>query len=120
MPADNIINIRGIELLSERQKQLVNRLLNEYYKRIFRMIKNLTVFEVTIKEYEKEGKQQKFSFNVKVVSPAGVFKADGFDWDFERSLHKALNKVMNEIEHKLHSSEQHDKMRRSQLNRERK
>jgi len=142
MPVDEIINIRGIDVLDEKQKQLVNRLLNEYYLRILRMIKNLTVFEAHIKAYEavepskgkeghveksrkkgillKKGKDKEFSFSIRIVSPAAVFKADYADWDLARVIHKVMNKMINEIEHKLHSEDQHEKIRRPQNVRKRK
>jgi len=136
------IHAKGVESLSERQKQVVNRLLNEYYPRIQRQLKNITSFEVDIKKYEKaapskgkekdtnkkrkkgvfvkSGKDKKYSFNIKVVGPAGIFKGDYADWDFTRVIHKVMNKVMNEIEQKMHSSDQHIKIRRPQKIRDRK
>ena len=150
MPDTSIINIAGIDILDERQKQVFNRLLNEYYPRIFRQIKNITVFEGKIKAYEKvgvasseskvseksknakeiksrkkgvfvkRGKDKKYSFSLKVVNPAGVFKADYADWDFTRVIHKVLNKMMNEIEGKFHSSDKYEKVRKRQIKRERK
>jgi len=140
MPDTSIINIAGIDILDERKKQVFNRLLNEYYPRIFRQIKNITIFEGKIKAYEKvapskktgdtskkrkkgifvkKGKDKKYSFSLKVVSPAGVFKADYADWDFTRVIHKVLNKMMNEIEGKLHSSDKYEKVRKRQMKRER-
>jgi len=115
-----IIHLAGVDTLKERQKQLVNRLLNEYYPRIQRQLKNFTSFEVDIKNYKKEGKQKKFSINLKVVVPTRIFKANAIDWDLARALHNVLNKIMNEIESKMHSSNQHSKIRRLQKNRERK
>jgi len=142
MPDTFIINISGIDILDEKKKQIFNRLLNEYYPRIYRQIKNITVFEGNIKAYEKvapskgegpdggdkvrakgvfvkKGKDKKYSFSLKVVNPAGVFKADYADWDFTRVIHKVLNKMMNEIEGKLHSSDKYDKVRMEQMKRRR-
>jgi hypothetical protein len=113
----NIIRLTNGELLTEREKQLANRLLNEYYPRIQKRLKNVTSLEAHIKEYEKPGKLKKahkFSFHVKAIAPTQVFEADSFDWDFARTVHKALNKLMNRIERNFHSSDQHPKERMPQ------
>ena len=86
------------------------------------MLKNLVSFEFHIKKYEKtekESKMKKASVHCKVDSAAGVFEADYADWDLARCVHKVMNKIINEIEHKMHSSDQHDRVRRSQKIRER-
>jgi len=111
-----LIQGSGIKEFGEKETQLVNRLLNEYYVRIQRMLKNLVSFEFNIKKYEKVGKDSKVkkaSVHCKVDSAAGVFEADYADWDLARCVHKVMNKIINEIEHKFHSSDQHDRTRRS-------
>lgn len=112
MPNIKIIHAKGVKILNEKQKQLVNRLLNEYYKKIQRQLKNETSFEVHVKNYEKEGKAKKFSINIKAVAPTRIFEANASDWDLARAVHKVLNKILNEIEHRLHASEQHSKVRK--------
>jgi len=114
-----VIHAKGVDLLNEKEKQLVNRLLNEYYSRIQRQIKNLTSFNFDLKKYEKEGKAQKFSIHIGVEAPTGIFEADYADWDLARTIHKILNKLMNEIEKRLHSSDQHLKIRKPQLKKDR-
>ena len=109
MPNIKIIHAAGIDTLNEKQKQLVNRLLNEYYKKVQRQLKNEVFFEFHIKNYEKDGKSKKFSIQIKVVVGIQVFEAKASDWDLARTIHKVMNKVMNEIEHKLHVSDQHSK-----------
>jgi len=106
MPNIKIIHAKGVELLNEREKQLVNRLLNEYYGKIHRQLKNEVSFEVHIKTYQKEGKAKKFSINVRAVFGRAVFEANADDWDLARCVHKVMNKIMNEIEHKFHVSDQ--------------
>jgi len=119
-----IIHAAGVEELSEKEKQLVNRLLNEYYPRIQRQLKNLTFLEFHVKEYEKSGKgetklgketnkRKKYSIHVRIDANK-VYEADYSDWDLARAIHKTLNKIMNKIEHELHSSDQHDRLRRPQ------
>lgn len=114
-----IIHAAGTSEITERQKQLINRLLNEYYKKIQRQLKNQASIEFHIKTYEKEGKAHKFSIHARVDSPLKPIEADYADWDLARAIHKTMNKLMNEIEHLTHASDQHDKIRRAQKVRKR-
>lgn len=102
------IEISGIELLNEEEKEIVDKLFSEKYKKIQRMIKNDISLKINIKEYKKEGKRKKYSIDVGVFSSfKKIFKANAFDWELARTIHKVLNKLTNEIEHQLHISEQH-------------
>ena len=117
-----IIHASGTDLLTETQKQLTNRLLNEYYKRIQRQLKNQVSIEFHIKTYEHAGKQnkkQKFSIHVRVKTQAKIFEADYADWELERTIHIVMNKLMNEIEHLTHASEKHLKPHKPQQVRKR-
>ncbi len=101
------IEINGIELLNDEEKKIANKLINEYYPKIQRQIKNTLSLRVHFKEYEKQGKRKKYSINVEASSPTKEFDASSDDWDFARAIHKVFNKIINQIEHALHSSEQH-------------
>ncbi len=103
------IEIKGIDILTEEEKRLANKLLNEYYPKIQRQIKNIISLKVHIKEYKKEGRRKKYSINIKIINSTDVFEANADDWDFARTMHKILKKIENEIENRLHSSEQHPK-----------
>lgn len=104
------IKVNGIELLDEKEKEAATRLLNEYIPKIERLLKKEFVLEVYFKEHEKDGKRKKYSIDAKAVSSTNViFSVSGFDWDFARTLHKVMNKLQTEIEHRFHSSDQHDK-----------
>ena len=116
-----VIYASGIEKLTEREKKLVNNLLNEYSIRIQRQLKNQVLIECHIKEHEAVGiltKRKKYSIHVKVFSTK-IFEADYADWDLARAVHKVMNKLINEIEHKFHASEQHLKIRKPQQVRKR-
>ena len=106
------IEVKGAEFLTEKEKALSNKILNEYYVRIQRQLKNMASLRLHVKEYQKEGKRRKYSMRVEAIAPTRKFEANSFDWDFARALHKVLNKLRNEIEHKLHSSDQYPKKMR--------
>lgn len=121
-----IIHASGTDLITEKQKQLINRLLNEYYQRIQKQLKNEVFLEINIKLYEKTGKpatkpdkSNKFSIHIRIDSSTKTFEADYADWDLARTIHKVMNKIINEIEHNFHSSDQHDKIRMPQQVRKR-
>jgi len=101
------IKIKGIALLNDEEKETVNKLLDEYYKKIQRQTKKIISLKIHFKEYKKDGKRKKYSINAEAVTPAGIFSVSAFDWDFARTIHKAMKKIMNKAEHELHSSEQH-------------
>lgn len=96
------IQIKGVDILTEKEKRLVNKLLNEYYPKIKRQLKNVTSLNVHIKEYKKEGKRKKYSVNVKAMTATKIFEANACDWDFARTMHKVLNKIQIEIKGRFH------------------
>ena len=98
-------------VLSGRERWALHKLLNEYYSKVKRQLKNKVVFEVHIKVHEKEGKRKKFNVHVDVDS-AKRFGATADDWDLARAVHKVMKNIMSEIEHKLHISEQYERIRR--------
>ena len=107
------IQIKGIDILTEQEKRLANKLLNEYFPKIKRQVKNIISLKVHIKEYEKEGKRKKYSINIKIINSTDVFEANADNWDFARTMHKVLNKIENEVENRFHPSEQHPTTKKS-------
>ena len=106
------IQIIGIKDLDEMEIESVNRLANRYYGKIQREIKNITSLTVHIKGYEKEGRQKKYSVHVKVIAPARIFASTKtFDWNLEKALHGSFKDVIRELQHRLHTDDQHKKVR---------
>lgn len=107
------IQIQTKENLNEEEKETLDRLLNEYYEKIKRELKKDIVINLNLKIYEKGEKgergKKKYSLNLKIVNSV-VFKSDSDDYDLARAIHKAFNKVMREIEHRLHVSNQNKKL----------
>jgi len=101
------IEITNIELLDEKEKNTAEKLFQEYYNKIQRQIKNKeAILKVDIEEYSKGGKRKKYDIAVKIEFATNVFRSKAFDWNFSRAVHKVMNKIIGEIEHKLHVSEQ--------------
>ena len=111
------IQINTKQSLNEEEKKTLDRLLNEYYEKIKRELKKEIVVNLNLKIYEKggkggkdkDGKGRKYSLNLKIVNSV-VFKSDSDDYDLAKAIHKAFNKVMSEIEHRLHVSNQNKKL----------
>lgn len=96
--------------LDEKEKLELDKLVNEYYEKIKRELGEDFLLDMQVKVYskcEKEGKcgKKKYSLNVKVENSI-VIKSNAYDWNLAKAVHKALNKIMSEIEHKFHVSEQ--------------
>ena len=105
-----ILPVKNVSLLDDEEKKIMDRLLLEYSKRIQRLIKNDIIIEAIIKFYNTEGTRKKYSFHV-MVHGIHYFEADYSDWDLARTIHKTLNKLLNELEHRFHSSDQNSKVK---------
>ena len=104
------IQIVGIdEVDNESEKDLINKLANEYYEKIQRSLKNLTSITLHIKAHSKGGKAKKWDLRVKVIAPTKIFEAQESDWDLAKSLHKVFKNVERQLEHKLHTDSQRPK-----------
>ncbi len=105
------IQIVGIKELDEPDKDIVNKLANEYFVKIKRKLKNFTSLLIHIKCSNKDGKKKMYSINARVTAPTRMFESTkAADWDLARTLHKAFKDLEREIEHKLHTDDQHDKV----------
>lgn len=100
------IIIKGEEQLTKEEKEIATKLLDETYPKIQRMLKNEVFLSLIIKEHNKEGQRKRYSLSLDIRSETIHFKSEADDWDFARTLHKIINKVKEEIEHKFHVSEQ--------------
>ena len=90
----------GINELEGFEKPTLNKLVDEYSKKISRDIQNGKII-MTIKKYKKAGNRVKYSLHCRIDSPNIIAVATASDWDFPRTLHKVFNKVRSEIEHKF-------------------
>lgn len=103
------IQVIGIELLDDMEKAVTNKLVNEYYQKIFRELKNVTDVTVHIKAHSKGGKRKKFDIRIKAIAPTRIFEAQESDWDLARTLHMVFKNMEREIQHKLRTDSQHNK-----------
>lgn len=99
------IEFINLAILSEEEKKIAGVLLNEYFPKIQRLIKNDISLKIHFKEYEKDGKKRKYSLNAEVISGGIKITASSWDWDFARTIHKLMKKLENEIRHKFHTED---------------
>ncbi|MFA5070989.1 MAG: hypothetical protein WC511_01295 [Candidatus Pacearchaeota archaeon] len=99
--------IENIEILTPEEKEASEKILEEDYKKIKRLIKDSPKLKVHIKEYKTDGKGKKFSINTELSFSGKKIKSESVDWDLTRAIHKAMIKLQTELEHKLHISEKY-------------
>jgi hypothetical protein len=107
------ISTKGVKL-SEKELWELEKLTSEYELKIARKMRldteNVTI-NIHIKAHEKEGtkeKRQKYNVHVEVRN-SEVLGSLGEDWDIAAAIHKAMEKILSELEHKFHSSDQRPK-----------
>jgi len=96
---------KGAENLSDYDKNLIKGLSEEYKKRIERHF-NVNLFEIRVKCFSKEGNVKRYLIDARVIVPKFNFEASADERSLSIAVHKALKKIMNEIEHKTHLSNQ--------------
>lgn len=100
------IEIINADILTEKEKEIADKLLEEYYFKIKRMIKKKFLLKINFKEYEKDGKKVKYSINAEAIFSGKMIGSSSWDYDLARTIHKAMKKLETEIEHKFKVSEQ--------------
>ena len=105
------IEVKGGEQLNENEKFELNKLIDAYDEKLKRKTKSEYVLKLGVKKYsnkknEGQDARAKYSFHGVVKGQTHAFEASSVDWNFNRAIHKLFEKLMTEIEHKYHSSEQ--------------
>jgi len=97
------INLKE-EDLSEQEREDAQRVLKDSYYKLERVI-DFDSLNVHVKVYEKEGKKKKFSVNAVLICSQNI-RSDAIEWDLKKAVHKAIDKLVNEIEKRFHVSDQ--------------
>ena len=102
------LKTKGFDALTPKTKEDFQKLWGEYSKKIERKLKNIESCKIHLKEYSPGGKT-KFSIHVLVTYAGKAMEADAWDWDLNRTFHKVFTKIEQEVEHKFHVSDQHQR-----------
>jgi actin-like ATPase involved in cell morphogenesis len=105
---------KSSEGLDSFDKEIIERISQEYILKIRRHFENIDSFEIYVKCYLKKGNVKRYRINSKLIVPGFRFEASADEWKIQDAVHKALEKIMNEIEHKMHISNQGNKSRAPQ------
>ncbi len=97
---------KGAENLSDYDKNLINGLSKEYMNKIERHFGDVNLFEIRVKCFSKEGNVKRYLLDARVIVPGYDFEASADERNLSIAVHKALKKIMNEVEHKTHLSNQ--------------
>jgi len=111
------IDLKGIEELKKEERYQLNKIVNHYYDKIKRMLGDgeEVGLIIKLKAYQKSGKgkieedkkkAKKYSVQISVKNSIKNLEASASDWDLNRTMHAALKKVLEEIEHRFHASNQ--------------
>lgn len=94
------IQIIGMdEIEDDIDRETVNKIINIYYGKIQRSLKNVTSVSLHVKAHSKGGKAKKWDLRVKVIAPTKVFESQESDWELARTLHRVFKNIEREIEH---------------------
>lgn len=99
------VEITGFDLLNESEKKDAVMIVEEGFKKLKKKLKEASRLKIRIKVYSPEGKKRKFSLDLELFFGSSHFKADSVEWDFAKAVHKGLEKLNTQVEHKFHVSE---------------
>ena len=100
------IQIVGMDEADDKEKDLINKIANEYHQKIQRSLRNVAPITLHLKTHTNGGKAKKWDLRVKVAAPTSIFEAQESDWDLPKSLHKVFNNIERQLQHKLHTDSQ--------------
>ena len=93
------IQYAGLDDLNAFEREILDKIAPQYYEKYTRYLQNEVSLKIHLKSYSNEGKQKKFSINIKVSAPTKIFESSAADWDFSRTLHKSFKDIENQLEH---------------------
>lgn len=95
------IRFIGVNKLTEAQQAAVNKISNGYYPKVCRSLKKEVDISVQIKLEDVEGKRERFHIRIQVDQPSRLLSSHAAEWDLNKSLHRAFEAILHEIEHKF-------------------
>jgi len=105
------LQIKGVECLTEIEKQELQRIADKHYEKIKRMLDNEFSLRVSIKAHsankDAPNKRKKYSITINLSGEIPRIEADAFEWDFNKALNSAFAKVEHELEHRFHLKGKH-------------
>jgi len=94
----------GLTELPAAAQQTIKDIATLGFEKLQRDLKTISTMVVHIKTYDKEGNRQKYSLHVRLNAHTHVFEScKSHDWDLARAMHKAIDDLHHQINHKFHT-----------------
>jgi hypothetical protein len=105
------IELKGLEQLNETEKTELTKIVDSYKDKLKRKTRSEYSMKITLKKYmkgreDKKDARARYSIQGMIKGETHSFEASAEDWDFNRTVHKVFDKLITEVEHLYHSSEQ--------------
>ncbi len=100
------IQFIDLKILNDHEAPVAQKLAVEYSKKLGRLFPD-NMLIVKFKKYNQTGKRVKYSIHCRVDAPSLIASAKASDWELALTMHKVLNKIHNELEHKYKLESQH-------------
>jgi ribosome-associated translation inhibitor RaiA len=94
----------GLNKFDDSERKIVNEIVNKHLKDITRSIKDPELV-IDVKKHSTSNKKiderVNYSVHAKIQHPQIIISASSDDWDLKVAIHKAMEKLHNEIKHKF-------------------
>jgi hypothetical protein len=101
---DNIRFI-GLAAIDDEAQSLLKGIVEEYYPKIKRALKNEVQLVVHVKAHTKGGARPKFSLHVRAEAPTRIFESSkNAEWDLSKAAHESMEDIIKEIQHAFHKN----------------
>ncbi|MEK6947611.1 MAG: hypothetical protein AABX19_00050 [Nanoarchaeota archaeon] len=100
------INYSGLNDLSKDEQFTLKSIMEKHFPKVARLLNEDSELLVYIKVLKKESRKR-FNINLTLRSSKNTFKQSnkdtekGGDWDLAKSVHKSMDALENEVQHKL-------------------
>ena len=97
--------------MDEPERFELNKMVENYKEKIKWKTKSDFILKIVIKTHskkadDKDNKRKHYSLQATIKGESQTIDASADDWDFNKAVHLLFDKLLTEIEHKYHSSEQ--------------
>jgi len=103
---DSKINYSGLNDLSKDEQFSLKSIMEKHFPKVARLLNESSELSVYIKVLKKESRKR-YNINLTLRSSKHIFKQSnkdtekGGDWDIAKSVHKSMDALENEVQHKL-------------------
>jgi hypothetical protein len=93
--------------LDSSEKEMINSIASEYAIKFERSVREVISFDIHLKCFQKKGNIKRYYINARLLVPKYSFDVSSEGWILHDVIKDAMQRLMNEIEGKCHSSDNH-------------